>query len=398
MNLFLIVLIAIGVAIILPQQVREVSFKTFISKEEIESDIMPSGSALADCLSLKGLPDTIVNIVVKTFSETFNPRDCKAGAKYEIARNKKGEFLYFRYWADPTNYYTVEKISADSYTVKKESLKLKKEIVGTKGEIKTSLWESAIGDSIPPEVIVSVTDIFAWQIDFLTEPRKGDMYMLIWEKYKGENGFRKEGKILAAMYRGKEVGTQVGILFKDHYYSPEGKSMQKQFLRAPLSYRRISSYFTLHRFHPILKYFRPHLGIDYAAGYGTPVSTIGDGVVEFAGWKGANGKLVIIRHNATYTSSYGHLSGFGKGVHGGARVSQGQVIGYVGATGLATGPHLDFRVKKYGSFINYLKMEFPPMESVKKEEMPEFGKIKREALELLAKVKQNKKGVMEVAR
>jgi len=156
------------------------------------------------------------------------------------------------------------------------------------------------------------------------------------------------------------------------YYDAEGNSLQRVFLKSPLNYRRISSYFSRRRFHPILKIYRPHYGVDYAAPTGTPVVTIGDGRVVYAGWKGGLGRYVEIRHNNVYTSCYGHLSRFAKGIRRGARVRQGQVIGYVGATGLATGPHLDFRVKRFGSYVNPLTVDYPRAEPLPEDKKDEF--------------------------
>jgi murein DD-endopeptidase MepM/ murein hydrolase activator NlpD len=152
------------------------------------------------------------------------------------------------------------------------------------------------------------------------------------------------------------------------------------FLKSPLNYRRISSYFSNSRYHPILKIRRPHHGIDYAAPTGTPVVSIGDGRVTRAGWNGGFGKYVEIRHNNVYTTCYGHLSGYGKGVRKGARVRQGQVIGYVGSTGLSTGPHLDFRVKKFGSYVNPLRMDYPKGEPVAEERREDYFKARDEIM------------------
>jgi murein DD-endopeptidase MepM/ murein hydrolase activator NlpD len=159
---------------------------------------------------------------------------------------------------------------------------------------------------------------------------------------------------------------------KMEYYDYDGNSVRRVFLKSPLNFRRISSYFSNRRFHPILKVYRPHLGIDYAAPTGTPIVSIGDGRVAYVGWKGGFGKYVEIRHNNVYTTCYGHLSRYGKGVRKGARVSQGQVIGYVGATGLATGPHLDFRVKKFGSYVNPLRIEYPKGDPIREDAKMEY--------------------------
>jgi len=274
----------------------------------VDSYTLSSGDFLINCLAENGVPETIAYPVIKTFGRTFNPRLCRVGDRYDIGWSKNNEFVYFRYWPSPTEFYTIRKISADSYTLEKEKMELKKSVVGAEGRIETSLWEAMQAQGIPGELIVKLTDIFAWQVDFLTEPRKGDTYKLIWERYTGENGLVIDGKILGAMYRGKESGVNLAFYFNERYYDQHGKSLEKMFLRAPLNYRRISSHFTRRRFHPILRIFRPHYGIDYAAATGTPVVSIGDGTVIFKGWKGGYGNFVLIRHNSTYTSGYGHLS------------------------------------------------------------------------------------------
>ena len=165
-----------------------------------------------------------------------------------------------------------------------------------------------------------------------------------------------------------------------------GESIQKQLLKAPLHYRRISSYFSNRRFHPILKFYRPHHGIDYAAPRGTPVSTIGDGKVIFVGRKKSYGKTIKIKHNSVYESWYGHLSGYHKRIKKGVYVKKGQVIGYVGSTGLSTGPHLDFRIKKNGRLVNFLKLKFPPLRRLTKGHMEKFAKLRKRYYRYLAEL------------
>ena len=187
--------------------------------------------------------------------------------------------------------------------------------------------------------------------------------------------FKKYGDILSAefvnngqtyhAYRFEHDG-------KAEYYGDNGKSLRRAFLKAPLSFRRISSRFSKKRFHPILKIFRPHLGVDYAASTGTPVSSVGDGTVIFAGYKGQNGNLVAIKHPNGFKTYYGHLSRIPRGIKKGGKVRQGQIIGYVGATGLATGPHLDYRIKKHNTFVNPLTLNMPRGSSIPKAEMSDF--------------------------
>jgi murein DD-endopeptidase MepM/ murein hydrolase activator NlpD len=226
------------------------------------------------------------------------------------------------------------------------------------GEIKASLWEAMSARGVPPAVILDYADIFSWSVDFLTEVRDGDKWALAWEYGTDPSGRVVSQKITAASYEGAETGRKTAAAAAGGYYDENGESLRSMFLRAPLHYRRISSYFTYKRFHPILKYMRPHLGIDYAAPSGTPVSAVADGTVVFAGWKGGNGRLLVIRHGGGYETTYGHLSGYARGVRAGRRVSQGDLVAYVGSSGLSSGPHLDFRLKQNGKPLNFLKMKY----------------------------------------
>jgi murein DD-endopeptidase MepM/ murein hydrolase activator NlpD len=249
-------------------------------------------------------------------------------------------------------------------------------IKSLQGEIGSSLWESMIDQCHNPELILKFAEVFEWEIDFLTEPQRGDSFRLIFEEYTLDGNFVKYGDILAAEYSSGRQNTQA-VLYqipggRKDWYEPSGKSVRKAFLKSPLNYRRISSYFSYARYHPILKIYRPHYGVDYAAPTGTPVVSSADGVVTCAGWRGGLGKSVEIRHANGFVTSYGHLSGIARGIRSGARVKQKDLIGYVGSTGLATGPHLDYRVKVNGRFVNPLKMISPPVEPVKPEYMADF--------------------------
>ena len=231
-------------------------------------------------------------------------------------------------------------------------------------------------------------DLLAWQVDFLTETRPGDRFeILVREEWlDGERlGF---GKILAAEYDGKLASARairyVGADGTLDWYDDDGKSVRRAFLKSPLNFRRISSKFTARRRHPILKTVRPHWGVDYAAPTGTPVSALGDGVVTVAGRKGGYGNYIEVRHSSTYTTCYGHLSKYAKGIKKGTRVEQGEVIGYVGSTGLSTGPHLDFRVKKNGKFVDPLKLDAPAGRTISKSRRDRFDRYRDLVWELSA--------------
>lgn len=242
------------------------------------------------------------------------------------------------------------------------------------GVIKFSLYQTFYDNNVSPILAGKLAEVFAWQIDFYTI-QKGDKFIAIYEREKIGDNIIGVGDILAAKFVENNNVHQAYLYNRDgklEYFDQHGKSLQKQFLKAPLKYKRISSRFSRHRLHPIYRIFRPHLGIDYAANVGTPVQAIGDGTVIEARYNGGAGKFVKIRHNSVYSSGYMHLSRYGAGIRRGAKVIQGQVIGYVGRTGTATGPHLDFRFWKNGSLVNYLTQSFPSTKSIAKDELNNF--------------------------
>lgn len=199
---------------------------------------------------------------------------------------------------------------------------------------------------------------------------------MVFEEQYREGAFVRYGDILAAEYSSGDKVHQA-VLYRPPegrkgYFDPSGKSVRKAFLKSPLNYRRISSRFSYSRFHPIFKRYRPHLGVDYAAPRGTPVVASGDGVISFAGWKRGFGKIVEIRHPNGFVTMYGHLSRFARGITRGATVRQKDLIGYVGNTGCSTGPHLDYRVKADGRYVNPLRMVAPPTDPIRKDYLEDF--------------------------
>ena len=242
--------------------------------------------------------------------------------------------------------------------------------------IESSLWNDLQKAGVSPLLALKISDIYAWAIDFFSL-QKGDSFTALYDELLFEGETVDIGNIWYAEFNhaGK---TYYAVNYKDGeksslYWNEKGESLRKAFLKAPLNFFRITSRFTYSRRHPVLKIVRPHTGVDYAAPKGTPVMTIGDGVVIFKGWSGGGGNTIKIRHNSIYTTSYMHLSGYAKGLAKGSRVKQGEVIGYVGSTGLSTGPHLDFRVYKNGTPIDPLKMESPSVEPISKENMENFS-------------------------
>ena len=247
--------------------------------------------------------------------------------------------------------------------------------------INTSLWVDMIDAGVCPELIVSLSDIYAWTVDFFGL-QKGDRFRVLYEEKLCDGEVVAVDTVHYAVFsRGKEELPSIMFNQKDGgniYWNEKGESMRKAFLKAPLKFSRISSGFSYARRHPVTKKVRPHTGVDYAAPKGTPVMTIGDGVVTSMKYEGAGGNTIRIRHNSVYSTAYLHLSGYAKGLKTGQRVRQGQVIGYVGSTGRSTGPHLDFRVWKNGSAINPLKMQSPPAEPIKESSKHAFEAAHKE--------------------
>ena len=353
----------------------------------VSSGTVRPGAPIALILKEEGLAPDQVYRLTSSLSTLYNPRQSRPGHIYKLGFTSDDRLLWFRYYAGTQDAYEVFVSTAGTCTASKIPLEVRYEEIGVQGEVQGTLWDSMSRLGVNPQIIVQFADIFSWQIDFLTECRNGDVFKLVWRRKLIDGKITEHGPVLIARYRGKRT-THTALLFEDGgargYYDLSGNSTQRMFLRSPLTYRRISSYFSHRRFHPILKIYRPHLGIDYAAPTGTPVSTVADGRVTFAGWQGGYGKLVIIRHANGYETMYGHLSRFGKGIQPGRYVKQGSAIGYVGQTGLATGPHLDFRIKKNRQFINFMAMKIPPALAVAKASQEMFEQTKKERLLQLA--------------
>ena len=252
------------------------------------------------------------------------------------------------------------------------------------GTITSSLWNSIIESGSSPMLALKVSDLYAWQVDFF-DIKQGDSFRLIYdEAWIDDTTFLEIASIEGAQFnhQGRDY---IAVPFQQdstrEYFDEEGNSLRKQFLKAPLDFFRISSKFSNSRYHPVLKRYRAHHGVDYAAPKGTPVKTIGDGVVIAKGYqRSGGGNFLKVKHNSVYTTTYMHLNGFAKGIKQGSSVKQGQVIAFVGSTGLSTGPHLDFRVHKNNQAINPLTMEAPPSYPVKPELRDSFLVIRDQIL------------------
>jgi murein DD-endopeptidase MepM/ murein hydrolase activator NlpD len=273
-----------------------------------------------------------------------------------------GRLISMRYLDRSGNLYRLER---DTQGFKSEyvAASLHMRQILKSGEVKTSLYGATDAAGIPDSVADQLAEIFSGEIDFHRDLRRGDSFSVVYESYEHRGIPVKTGRVLAAEFTNKGQ-TYRAVFFEDGrgrsgYYAPDGKSLKKAFLKCPLPFSRITSGFTTARFHPILKRWRSHKGIDYGAPAGTPVKAVADGYVAFSGRQGGYGNLVVLQHKGRYSTAYGHLSRFGKGIRRGVRISQGQIIGYVGSTGLATGPHLHYEFRVAGVQRNPLTMKLP---------------------------------------
>lgn len=253
------------------------------------------------------------------------------------------------------------------------------------GRIETTLSHTIEAMNISHDLTNKFVDIFAWQVDF-QRLQKGDQFKLIYEEMLVEDKPIGVGKILGVYFEHSQSGYYAFPFDQGDgadYFDDEGNSLRKALLRYPIEFTRISSRYSKNRFHPVVKVFRPHLGTDFAAPTGTPIRSVGDGIVEEAQYKTNNGNYVKIRHNGTYTTGYLHMSKIASGITPGTRVRQGQTIGYVGSTGLATGPHLCYRFWKNGVQIDALRVDLPPSQPVKSDLFPAFEKVKEDLIKRL---------------
>ena len=339
---------------------------------------------LFEILRRMGTPLMNISDLIQPFKKLYPIKSLKPGSEIKIQIDRKnGEVRRLEYPIDQDTLLVVHN-SPQGLTAVKQEIEFETRLSVIAGRIRTSFFEDAIQAGLNSQLVLNLADIFGWDIDFFVDVREGDSFRVLLEDNYKEGKFVYTKRILAAEFVNQERTYQV-FYFKNNngiegYYDSAGRSVRKQFLKSPLRYSRISSSFTTRRLHPILKIYRPHYGIDYAAPPGTPIEAVCDGKVMFAGWKGGYGNCITIQHNATYASNYGHLSHFAQGIKAGAKVKQGEIIGFVGSTGLATGPHLDYRISEHGDFINPFNLKNINTEGLNSRYRGRFEEIKREML------------------
>ena len=335
----------------------------------LETGRIKLGQTLAKLWTEKGIPPEIIESLDRQYRHILHPKKLRINQPYTFiySGDSLHKPLYFIYENSPVSY------TVFTFEGKPEARKIDKEIkidtAWLQIKIESSLWKALGNHENGIALASALENIFGWSLDFFAL-QKDDEFEAIYEKQVCEGNTMGMGKVLAARFSRKNQTISAFYYAPDSndtytgYYNNKGENLRRAFLKAPLKYTRISSRYTGSRFHPVLRMYRPHHGMDYAAPSGTPVYSIGDGIVLAVQYSGQAGNSVMIKHNSLYTSMYNHLSRFGDGVIPSARVKQGQVIGYVGSTGLSTGPHLDFRIYKNGKPVNPQTLETPPCEPV----------------------------------
>lgn len=350
-------------------------FGISVSEYDMEEGNIRKNEFFSTLMGRLGVPQKdIYELTVKS-KGIFDMRQIKVGYHYHAfyTREDTPSLAYLVYEKDNSSYVVFS--LKDSLSVRVHEKEIRTEINYAEVTITASLWDDVRAAGAPALLALKLSDVYAWSVDFFGL-QKGDSFKALYEVTVYKDEILSVGNILYCDFTHQKKKYE-SFYYQEEgtdnvYWNEKGESMRKAFLKAPLSFTRISSGFSYARRHPVTRQVRPHTGIDYAAPTGTPVMSIGEGTVVYKGRKSAEGNMVKIKHNSVYTSAYLHLSRFGKGISVGSRVSQGQIIGYVGSTGRSTGPHLDFRIWKNGSPINPLKMESPPSTPIAKEHMGDF--------------------------
>ncbi len=359
----------------------------------VEDHIQPS-QALSSILSKYNVSPTLIgHLVNQARAEgVFDVRKIKVNNKYTVLCSEEESSQltarYFIYEPSPLDYVVLDFVDSVAIAGTHKIDTVQKTFAGIVDE---SVYETLRENNAPTDLIYKLSDVFAWQIDPFNV-QKGDRFKVCYEELQVNGQPIGLGKVIAASFEHEDYkyyGFNYEQNSNNSYFDENGNSLRKAFLKAPLSYTYISSRFSQNRLHPILKINRPHHGIDYAAPYGTPVRAIGDGVIVYAGYNGGAGHMVKVKHNSTYTTGYLHLSRYGKGIRVGSRVRQGDILGYVGNSGLSTSAHLHFHFWENGNSVDPLEVKLPPSEPIKKENVEDFQEVVKTMKNLLDTLEYN---------
>jgi murein DD-endopeptidase MepM/ murein hydrolase activator NlpD len=373
--------------IITPPQAQQPQ-ESSVSSETTFSDSVRKGDSAILILERAGVDAPQAMALYRDVRNVYDLRHINAGRTYHVHMDQAGHILQFTYEIDHRQWLVVKR-NGQGFSGQLNPISYARNERLVVGELSESIYATLRAQGESSRLIHDFADIFAWSVDFATDLHQGDAFRLLIEEHERKGKPAEYHRILAAELINRNRKLQ-SIYYKQDdvggYYRPDGSSMQGMFLRSPLRYTRISSRFSLRRFHPVLKRYRPHLGVDYAAPHGTPVRSVADGTVVWVGRKGASGKMVVIGHHNAYKSYYLHLSRYAPSLRRNKRVTQGQIIGYVGSTGMSTGPHLDFRVAKNGKYINPLKHQSMEGPTVSTSALAGFRKHAKTMLDKLHQV------------
>lgn len=363
------------------QEQHTILFGIIADDYTIKRDTVGRGETMGKILNQYGISPVTIDALDKAAKDIFPLKQIRADRPYTLfiaSDSTTGDKLDYLVYEKDLVEYVVFGFKNDSISVTKgeKDVTIRRQIRSS--TIESSLWGAIMRDSLPYALAAEMEDIYQWTVDFFGI-QKGDHFTVIYDEKLIDTTHVGIGRIWGAKFNhaGKDV---YAIPFKQgdkiQYWEYDGASLRKQLLKAPLKFSRISSRFSRSRLHPVHRVYRPHLGVDYAAPMGTPVHAVADGVVTFKGWGGGGGNTLKIKHAGNLVTGYLHLSRFAKGIKQGSRVSQGDLIGYVGSTGTSTGPHLDYRIWKNGVNIDPLKVPQEPAEPIKKENKAAFEQLR----------------------
>lgn len=348
---------------------------------KVEKYIVTKEDTFANVMAELGFSYNEMLFILENSSSTYDFTRIKTGQPFLLNKNAENQLLWLDYEIDKDNFVRINFVSSslENIFLEKKKIEYDIEIIKQTAVVSSSIYVDGLLADIPEEIIMEFIDIFAWTIDFSVQVQKEDFFTIIYEKRFRDGEESGYGNILAGKFvnSGKEFDAYV-FENKDNelaYYNSDGEALIKQFLKAPLEFKKITSGYTYGRFHPVLQKNYDHLAIDYAAPIGTPVMAVGDGTVVYAAWNGGFGNYIDIKHNDIYSTQYAHLSAYAKGIKNGTRVKQGQIIAYVGSTGWSTGPHLHYQIEKNGKLVNPLIIDLPPGDPVAEDKKVEFQKV-----------------------
>lgn len=350
----------------------------------VQKDRIKEGQILPKLFQDYGLSQVKIQGLISEIQKVLDLRSIKSGNTFGfISSNECLAPDYFVYELDASRYLSCDLKGNQCPQIVEKKTELRRETAS--GTIKTSLWNALQESGVSLSIIDQMEDALATSIDFL-HLQEGYSFKLIFDRPYVEGKAINGGQLIAAYFNTlnrDHYAFRYTVNHKQDYYDMEGRPLRRSFLLAPVRFSRITSPFSLRRFHPVLKYHRPHFGTDYAAPHGTPIMSVADGVVTAAAYAGGNGRFVKIRHDRTYETQYLHMSRFAAGIRPGTSVRQGQIIGYVGSTGLASGPHVCFRFWKNGKQVDHRRQIFPAGDPMPKDKMPEFHQFRNDLIQKL---------------